>query len=484
MRDGIRFLLGSNPRELRDVSPTLTVLEYLRTVEYLCGTKEGCAEGDCGACTVVLGEPDGDAMRYRAVNACILFVPALDGKQLLTVEHLRNVDGALHPVQQAMVDQHASQCGFCTPGFVMSLFVLYHAASPPGRTAVNEALAGNLCRCTGYRPIVDAALESCAGPPADRFAAGATDTATQLRALDTDATLALRQGEQRYFAPRSLAALSEVLLRHPDAMLLAGGTDVGLLVTKQHRALGTIVALDMVEELARLALSGDTLRIGAGATYEDALIALEPLYPDFGLLLRRLGSRQIRNRGTIGGNIGNASPIGDATPVLIALDATLVLRHGTERRSLPLEDFFLGYRRTALVPGEFIEHIDVPVPQPGWQFRCYKVAKRFDQDISAACGAFRVEIVDGRVRDIRIGFGGMAATPVRARATEQVLVGQTWTEGCVNAAMDALDGELAPISDMRASAAYRRMVARNLLYKCFLETSAPATECTRLAVPA
>ncbi len=484
MRDVIRFLLGSSVRELRDVSPTLTVLEYLRSVEYLCGTKEGCAEGDCGACTVVLGAPDGNTMRYRAVNACILFVPALDGKQLITVEHLRGADGALHPVQQAMVDRHASQCGFCTPGFVMSLFALYSTAASPDRAAVNAALAGNLCRCTGYRPIVDAALASCGGPASGRFATGAADTAAQLRALDTDATLALHHAEERYFAPRSIAALAEVLLRHPAAMLLSGGTDVGLLVSKQHRRLGTIVALDAVSEMAGIARDTDALRIGAGATYEDALTVLEPLYPDFGVLLRQLGSRQVRNRGTIGGNIGNASPIGDATPVLIALDATLLLRHGTQRRSLPLEDFFLGYRRTALAPGEFIERIDVPVPQPCWQFRCYKVAKRFDQDISAVCGAFRVEIAEGRVRDIRIGFGGMAATPLRARRTELILLGQRWTEGCVQAAMDALDAEFSPISDMRASAAYRRMVARNLLYKCFLETSAPERHRTRLTVPA
>jgi xanthine dehydrogenase small subunit len=484
MRDAIRFLLGNDLRELREVSPTLTVLEYLRTVEYLCGTKEGCAEGDCGACTVVLGEQHADAMRYRAVNACILFVPALDGKQLLTVEHLRGADGALHPVQQAMVDRHASQCGFCTPGFVMSLFALYNTTTTPDRTAVNEALAGNLCRCTGYRPIVDAALDSCGGPAADQFAAGAAATAARLRVLETDATLALHHGGKRYFAPRSIAALAEVLLRHPDAVLLAGGTDVGLLVTKQHHAIETIVALDAVAELAGIEQHGDMLRIGAGATYEDALAALEPLYPDFGVLLRRLGSRQIRNRGTIGGNIGNASPIGDSTPVLIALDATVVLRHGTRRRSLPLEDFFLGYRRTALVPGEFIERIDVPLPQPGWQFRCYKVAKRFDQDISAVCAAFRVELAEGRVRDIRIGFGGMAATPARARGTEQALLGQHWTEASVQVAMDALDADFSPLSDMRASATYRRMVARNLLYKCFLETSAPETQRTRLTVPA
>jgi len=484
VRDVIRFLLKAGPRELRGVSPTLTVLEYLRTVEYLCGTKEGCAEGDCGACTVVLGEPAGATMRYRAVNACILFVPALDGKQLLTVEDLRGADGALHPVQQAMVDRHGSQCGFCTPGFVMSLFALYSATEPPDRTAVNEALAGNLCRCTGYRPIVDAALDVCGDVPADWFAAHAARTAAQLRALDTGATLALRHAEARYFAPRSIAALAEALLRHPTAMLLAGGTDVGLMVTKQHATLETIVALDAVAGLDRVEQDDDALHIGAAATYEDALAALETGYPDFGLLLRRLGSRQIRNRGTIGGNIANASPIGDAAPVLIALDATLVLRRGPERRMLPLEDFFLGYRRTALAPGEFIERIDVPMPRPGWQFRCYKVAKRFDQDISAVCGAFRMQVIDGRVRDMRIGFGGMAATPARARATERTLLGQTWTEASVRAAMATLDVEFSPISDMRAGAGYRRMVARNLLFKCFLETGEGKKPRTRLALRA
>ncbi len=483
VRDTIRFLLGTSQKELRDVSPTLTVLEYLCTVEYLCGTKEGCAEGDCGACTVVLGEPDGDKMRYRAVNACVLFVPALDGKQLITVEHLRAADGALHPVQQAMVDRHASQCGFCTPGFVMSLFALYQASEAPDRTAVNEALAGNLCRCTGYRPIVDAALDSCCSSAADDFVTAAAETAARLRALDTGDMLAVRHGGQTCFAPRSTAELADVMQQHPDAQMVAGGTDVGLLVTKQHRRLDAVVALDGVRELTTISPGDAAVSIGAGANYEDALAALEPHYPDFGLLLRRLGSRQIRNRGTIGGNIGNASPIGDTPPPLIALDATLVLRRGSQQRTLPIEDFFLGYRKTALAAGEFIERIDVPLPQPGSEFRCYKVAKRFDQDISAVCGAFRIKIVDHRVRDVRIGFGGMAATPVRARGTEQALLGQAWTAASVHAAMDALDAEFSPISDMRASAAYRLMVARNLLYKFFLETAA-AGQRTRLTVPA
>jgi xanthine dehydrogenase small subunit len=461
---------------VRDVSPTLTVLEYLRTVEKLCGTNEGCAEGDCGACTVALGEIDGDGVRYRAVNARIMFTPALDGKQILTVEHLRGTDGSPHPVQSAMVEQHASQCGFCTPGFVMSLFALHHASSPDDRASVNDALAGNLCRRTGYRPIVDAALAVGTGRADEGFTG---DTAARLRALDTGDRLELRHGGQTWIAPRTIAELAEVLLKHPDAVLLAGGTDVGLWVTKQHRFLETIVTLDAVRDMAAIEEVDGTLRIGASAVYEDVLARLEALWPDVGILLRRLGSRQIRNRGTIGGNIGNGSPIGDTPPVLIALDATLVLRRGGEERLLPVAEFFLGYRRTALAPGEFIARIDLPLPRLGWRFRCYKVAKRFDQDISAVCGAFNLELADGVVRDIRIGFGGMAATPVHVPAVEQTLIGEPWTETNVHKAMNILDATLTPISDMRASASYRRMVARNLLFKLFLETTTPAAPAWR-----
>lgn len=467
-RDTIRFLLGDQPSEIRGVSPTTTVLEYLRTMAGLPGTKEGCAEGDCGACTVVLVEP---GPRYRAVNACILFIPSLDGKQLLTVEHLRRPDGALHPVQQAMVDRHASQCGFCTPGFVMSLFALNQTDAAPDRRAVDEALAGNLCRCTGYRPIADAAMNL---PPA-------VTVAPDFASLDTAGTLTIEHAGQTYIAPRSTDELAEVLLQYPGATMVAGGTDVGLWVTKLHREFPVVVALDAVADLTAVNDNGETIQIGAGATYEDALDVLAARYPDLGLLIRRIGSRQVRNRGTIGGNIANASPIGDMPPALIALGATLVLRRGDARRTVPLDEFFTGYRKTAMVPGEFIERIDVPITTA--TFRCYKISKRFDQDISAVCAAFVVTVTDGIVRDIRIGYGGVGATPTRAPGAEAALLGQAWTEAIIRNAMTALDQDFSPISDMRASAWYRRTAARNLLMKLFLETSERPETRLRLDMP-
>ncbi len=469
MRDTLHFRLGPEPRTLRHVDPTMTVLEYLRGAERLCGTKEGCAEGDCGACTVVLVDRQG---HHRAVNACVLFMPALDGQQLLTVEHLAAADGTPHPVQQAMVDYHASQCGFCTPGFVMSLYAL-HTGVKPDRTAVNEALAGNLCRCTGYRPIVDAALAVCTGdappPPPDAVPA-------------TDGMLALAHNGRQSFSPRSSGELARVLLDHPQATIVAGGTDAGLWVTKQHKTLPVTVFLDSVGDMADVQLAGGVIQIGARATYQDALPVLEAHFPDFGTTIRRIGSRQIRNRGTIGGNIANASPIGDTPPALLALDAALVLRRGDTRRTVKLDDFYASYRKTVLKPSEFIERIDIPVGADGMLFRCYKVSKRFDQDISAVCAAFRLRLQDGIVRDIRIGFGGMAATPVRAHTMEAALTGRPWTEATVRMGQAAMDEAFSPLSDMRASAAYRRVVARNLLLKCFLETSGKAAA-TRL-VPA
>jgi xanthine dehydrogenase small subunit len=481
VRDTIRFLFGETERAIHRPSPTMTVLEWLRAEPRACGTKEGCAEGDCGACTVVLGEPEGDRVRYRAVNACILFLPALDGKQLLTVEHLRAPDGTLHPVQQAMVELHGSQCGFCTPGFVMSLFAQYHDATGGGRAETLLALAGKLCRCTGYRPIVDAARDACAGPPADHFAAAAATTAARLRALTHGSMLAVEHEGQRFLAPRSVAELTAALARHPDATLLAGGTDVGLWVTKLHRTLPTVIAVEHVAGLADVSEHAGVLRIGAGATYEAAMTALTRNFPGFEEVLSRIGSRQIRNRGTIGGNIANASPIGDTPPGMIALGATLVLRGAAGARTVPAEAFFLGYRKTAMQPGEFLERIDIPLLRPGEVFATYKVSKRVEQDISAVCGAYRLHVVDGRVRSIRIGYGGMAAIPRRCTAAEGALQDRAWDRAAVTAAMDALDGELSPITDMRASARYRSAVARNLLLRLWLQTGGAGDVPARVA---
>ncbi len=472
--DPVRLVHRGRVREIRGVDPNTTVLEWLRTAAGLTGTKEGCAEGDCGACTVVLGERAGARLRYRAVNACIQFVPVLDGKELVTVEDLRSEDGALHPVQRAMVEQHGSQCGFCTPGIVMSLFALYHQGVP-GRKAVDDALAGNLCRCTGYRPIVDAALAMHALGREDQFSRAARETLVLLDSIRRENGLAYEAEGRRYYAPASEDELAAVLEREPTARILAGGTDLALEVTKQHRDLDTLVYVGGVRGLGEIAESAGHFEIGAAASYTDAMAAIAAAYPDFGEMLRRLGSVQIRNAGTMGGNIANASPIGDSLPPLLALGASLILRKGSASRELALDDFFLGYRKTALAPGEFLARIRVPKPRPGLRFGAYKIAKRFDQDISAVCAAFAVEMKGGAVRAARMAFGGMAATPKRAAACEAVLVGRVWNEAAITAAAAALERDFAPISDMRASARYRSAVARNLLWRFYrAETLAPS----------
>ncbi len=477
MRATIRFLLGKHARELTGADPTRTVLQYLREDEGLCGTKEGCAEGDCGACTVTLAERDGeDGIRYRAVNSCIMFVPALDGKQLIAVEHLAGEDGALHPVQQAMVDHHASQCGFCTPGFVMSLATMHMAGETPDRAGIVDALAGNLCRCTGYRPILDAARAALGAPEdVERLPHHAAMLREQLDALATDTeTLDCEGAGRRFVAPRSLAELTGILAREPVALILGGGTDVGLWVTKQHRDLPLVVATEHVPELRRIEAAETHITIGSAVTYADAMEALAAMHPTIGALVRRIGSRQIRERGTVGGNIANASPIGDMPPLLLALDAVLILASATGARRLPVEQFFKGYRTTALGAGEVLTAIEIPRPAAGMRLAVYKVSKRFDQDISAVCGAFALRLEGGRVRSMRIAYGGMAAIPRRAGTAEDALTGQLWTGDTLRVAMAELDAAFTPLSDMRASADYRKLVARNLLLKFYLEHPAEA----------
>ena len=479
MAEAIRFLLGDEERTISGVPPTLTILEYLRRHERRTGTKEGCAEGDCGACTVVLAEPDGTGgLRHRAVNACIQFVPMLNGRQLLTVEHLKQPDGSLHPVQQALVDLHGSQCGFCTPGFVMQLYAGWLEGRLTSRQAVKDWIAGNLCRCTGYGPIVEAGLAAGATGAPDREAQ--RRIGARLAELDDREMLQVGRGDEVLFAPRSVDELAEVYLAHPDAVLVAGATDVGLWVTKQHRALKTLIDVTRVPELGTLAETGEGLTIGAAVTHRSATTALSKLHPDLGELMRRFASIQIRNAGTVGGNIANGSPIGDLPPALIALGARLTLRFGWERRELPLEDFFLAYGKQDRRPGEFVESVFVPRLGPNSRFACYKLSKRFDQDISAIMGAFRVELRDGVVQGSRIAFGGMAAIPKRALRAEAALSGQAFGRETIDAAVAALAKDFQPISDMRASAAYRLKSAQNLLRRFYLENAGAERPPTRV----
>ncbi|NIR31911.1 MAG: xanthine dehydrogenase small subunit [Gammaproteobacteria bacterium] len=483
--DGVRFVLDGEVHTVRDAHPETTVLNYLRDVLGRRGTKEGCAEGDCGACTVVLGEAQGERVRFRAVNSCIQLLPTLDGKALFTVESLKGPDGALHPVQRALVECHGSQCGFCTPGFVMSLFALYKSHPKPGRRDITDALAGNLCRCTGYRPIIASAERmyeygrAPAAGAADPFAhpcaadapPGPEERALAQRLRDLHRREALNLNGH-YFAPASADELAALVSEHPEACLLAGGTDVGLWVTKEHRDLGTIIYLGNVAELHRVQVSEGHLEVGAAATLTDVMRAIADHYPDMGELYRRFGSPPIRNAATLAGNIANGSPIGDSMPGLISLGASVILRRGDARRELPLDAFYLDYRRTALEPGEFVEAVRVPLPTPGRHFRTYKVSKRFDQDISGVCAAFCLDL-DGneRVLTARVCYGAMAATPKRAADCEAALTGETWSEPTVKAAIQALERDFAPITDMRASSEYRCSVARNLLWRFWLETS-------------
>ena len=474
VRTAIEFVLNGEIRRLKHVDPTLTVLRYLREVEHLVGTKEGCAEGDCGACTAVMAELDGNTLRYRAVNTCIQFVGMLDGKALITVEYLKTA-GALHPVQQAMVAENASQCGFCTPGFIMSIFAGLQNAVAPRRPAIDDLLAGNLCRCTGYTPIISAACAALERGDDDCFVAREARLIELLRGLRSGGTVQVGCGGRSFLAPATVSDLADVLVEYPEATLVAGGTDVGLFVTKQNRRPDMVVHLGNVAELAQLSRNADGLRIGAAVTYERARPALAELHPALDELIRRIGGVQVRNLGTIGGNIANGSPIGDMPPALIAAGASLTLRRERTRRTMPLENFFIAYGRQDREASEFVESIFVPAPEPGAILKVYKVAKRFDQDISSVCGAFKLSFrrTGGRsvVAGARICFGGMAGTPLRARECEAFLQDKPWDEVTVAAAAEILRAEYTPISDWRASAGYRSRLAGNLLRKCFLETS-------------
>jgi len=460
----VRFVLNGEVREVADAAPSTMLLAWLRDQAGLTGTKEGCAEGDCGACTVALGEPDpgGTGLRWRAVNACILFLGSIDGKAVLTVEGLEGPAGALHPVQQALVDHHGSQCGFCTPGFVVTLFTHWWRAGATDRATLDDVLAGNLCRCTGYRPILDAARTMGELPGGDHLRAQEPAILARLNAWAGEGERAPAPG---FAAPRSLDALAAHLEAHPDALVVAGATDAGLWVTKDLTPYDHVVSLTEVAELRAIDVGKDHVEIGAAATYTDLLPVAERCWPSFAAMLRRLGSELIRNSATLGGNLASASPIGDTLPVLLALDATLVLRKGARVREVGAEDFFLDYKRTVLEAGEFVERVRLPRLDDATKLHVEKIAKRFDQDISAVLAAVCVRIEDGRIAAPRIAMGGMAAVPKRAPAAEAALAGAPLADDAFVAAAAALERDYRPITDMRATAAYRLDAAGAALRK-------------------
>lgn len=423
MRTAIRFLRKGQVVELDRFEPTTTLLEYLRLSEHATGTKEGCGEGDCGACTIALGRLRDGKLVYEPVNSCILLLGQIDGCELVTVEDLEGPDG-LHPVQQALVDLHGSQCGFCTPGFVMNLFTLYHTNTPGlTRQDVNTWIAGNLCRCTGYRPIVDAALEACRNGLNDAFADRAAETESKLAALQDGQDVRVGDGEHFFFAPSSFQSLLETYGEHPDATLVSGSTDVGLWVTKHLRDLPKVIYLGRVNGLSTCYEDEQGIRLGAGASYAVAEQFLTAIDPDLEVVISRIGSKQVRASGTVGGNIANGSPIGDMPPMLIALGAEIELQSNRGRRALPLESFFIDYGKQDIAENEVLTSISVPRIGEGQQFRAYKISKRFDQDISAVMAAFCLTVTDGVIEAARMAFGGMAGIPKRASGAEAALRG-------------------------------------------------------------
>jgi len=463
----IKFVYQNRIIEISNPDPNETLLNYIRTKLKKTGTKEGCAEGGCGACTVVFGELKNSDINYTTVNSCITFLPTLEGKQLILVEDLVSKDNTLHPVQEAMVKYHGSQCGFCTPGFVMSLFSMFKNYSKFKGNEIKDCIAGNLCRCTGYKPIIKAAKSLRTKNKIDHFTKNKKKTVTLLKKIGNK-SIVIYNKNKKYFAPRYVTELKKILKKNPDSKLLSGGTDLSLVVTKNRKDIESIIYMNSIKELNYIKDNNKYIEVGAATSLSNFELYIKKYYPDFNKILKRYGSIQIRNVATIAGNIATASPIGDNLPLLLALDSQVILHGIKKNKILPIKDFFVNYRKTKLKEGQFIHSIRIPIFKKNI-FKAYKISKRIDDDISSVCAAFNLIIENKRIKKIKIAYGGMAAIPKRAINCERVLLNSSITEDIINKAKNALEKDFLPISDMRASGNYRKVIAKNLLEKCFLE---------------
>jgi xanthine dehydrogenase small subunit len=461
----ISYIRNERIVEIKNPNSNETVLNYIRTKLKKTGSKEGCAEGGCGACTVVVGELKNNEINYKAINSCITLLPMLQGKQLIIVEDLVSKDGSLHPVQKAMVNYHGSQCGFCTPGFVMALFSMYKKYSKFKDDIIKDSISGNLCRCTGYQPIIKAAksLEN----QSDHFSISQQNTINLLKKISSR-SLSIYQNDQKYFAPRNIRELKKILKKNINAVLLSGGTDLSLRVTKERKNINSIIYMNSVKGLNYIKNNNKYIDIGASTPLIDLENYIKKYYPDFTKILKRYGSPQIRNVGTVAGNIATASPIGDCLPLLLSLNAKIILHNAKKTRILNLDNFFIDYRKTRLKKGEFIQSVRIPLFKNSI-FKAYKISKRFDDDISSVCAAYNLKIIKNKIKDIRIAYGGMAAVPKRAIFCEKILLNSLFTDKILGRAKEALEKDFKPINDMRASGLYRIEIAKNLLEKCFIE---------------
>ena len=464
--NSIRFIFENKIKEIKNPDPNETILNHIRLELKKTGTKEGCAEGGCGACTVVVGELKKNKIIYKAINSCIAFTTSLEGKHLLVVEDLTQKNGSLHPVQSAMINFHGSQCGFCTPGFIMSLFSMYKNKTSYDKKTIEESISGNLCRCTGYRPIIDAAKSLKKKKP-DQFKKNEKKTISLLKKIRPK-NISINNKFKKYFAPKTIIELKKIIKKNQDAEFLSGGTDMSLIVTKQKKDIKNIIYLNSIDELNYIKEKVNYIEVGATTPLSKFELIIKKYYPDFDRILKRYGSVQIRNVATLAGNIATASPIGDSLPLLLSLDASISIESFNKKMTIPIKDFFIGYRKTKLRKGYFISSIKIPIFKKNI-FKAYKISKRIDDDISSVCASFNLEIVNKKIKDIKIAYGGMAAIPKRAFYCEKMLLNSSFSEDTILKAQKSLEKDFQPIDDMRASKDYRVEIAKNLLTKCFVE---------------